>query len=302
MSTLNGVRVGFCLPQYGPMATERGGAARFAREAEALGASSLWVGDRLLAPVSPVRGYGGSDSMPPEFRVSTDPFALLAAAAASTQEALLGASVLNAPFYPPALLARSLATIDVISGGGRILAGLGSGWSYEEFEAVGVPLRQRGARLEECLDALEHLWGDNPVEHHGRHWHVAASQNDLRPTGTMPVYLGGYAEAALDRVARRADGWLPVAYVDRFDAEALAAQLSGLRAAVRAHGRDPDALDAVLRVNPAAGHTPVQIAAVVAAAQRQAGVDHAFVDLMYLVPDVDAALEYADQVLARVAG
>ena len=208
------MRIGFCLPQFGAMTGDVGAVVRFAREAEALGADSLWVGDRLLAPVRPAIGYGGTTSMPVQFRASLDPFAVLTAAAAVTERAQLGASVLNAPFYPPALLARSLTSIDVLSGG-RLIPGFGTGWSPEEFQATGVPMAERGERLNECLDVLEALWTQNPAEHQGKHWDIAATYADLKPVRRPrpPIYLGGYAPAALRRVARRADGWLPSARV-----------------------------------------------------------------------------------------
>ena len=93
------MRIGFTLPQFGELAHHPQHAARFARQAEALGADSLWVGDRLLAPVDPKVGYAGTDVIPPEFRSALDPFALLATAAAVTERVQLGTNVINAPWY-----------------------------------------------------------------------------------------------------------------------------------------------------------------------------------------------------------
>jgi alkanesulfonate monooxygenase SsuD/methylene tetrahydromethanopterin reductase-like flavin-dependent oxidoreductase (luciferase family) len=124
---------------------------RFACEAERLGAPSFWVSDRLLAPVEPTVGYGGTMEIPEAFHSILDPFAVMAVAAAATRTATIGTNVLNDPWYPPPLLARSLTTIDLISGG-RLVAGFGTGWPPEEYRAVGVPMNERGARLEECMD------------------------------------------------------------------------------------------------------------------------------------------------------
>jgi hypothetical protein len=111
------MRTGFALPQFGPSAAASpGGVARFAREAEALGAASLWAADRLLVPVRPSVGYGGTAAIPARFRSALDPFLVLATAAAVTTRPLLGFSVLNAPFYSPVLLARQLTTLDVPPG------------------------------------------------------------------------------------------------------------------------------------------------------------------------------------------
>jgi alkanesulfonate monooxygenase SsuD/methylene tetrahydromethanopterin reductase-like flavin-dependent oxidoreductase (luciferase family) len=186
------MRIGFTLPQMGALAHYPQQVTRFARQVEELGADSLWVGDRLLAPVHPTVGYGGGDNpIPRAFHSLLDPFVLLSIAAVSTERVQIGTNVLNAPWYPPAVLARSLTSIDLVSGG-RLVPGLGVGWSPEEYVAVGVPMAQRGARLDECLDALEAYWSDNPAEYHGTHWTIPATYADLKPVQhpRPPIYLG----------------------------------------------------------------------------------------------------------------
>jgi probable F420-dependent oxidoreductase len=294
--------LGFGLPQFGRLGTQPGAVTVFAREAEALGADSLWVGDRLMAPVNPAVGYAGTDTMPAEFRSPMDPFAVLAAAAAVTGRALLGTSVLNVPFYPPSTLARSLASVDVLSGG-RLIAGFGLGWSPEEFEALGVPMKQRGARLDECLDVLGSLWSQDIAEHHGEHWDIAAIHSGLKPVQQprLPVYLGGYTPAAMHRVALRADGWLPAVVVPgMFPADRIKAALAAVRADAERLGRDPGGIDAILRINGAPSATAAQLADAVAQASEQAGIGHSFVDLMYLAEDASQALDLAAEVISRV--
>lgn len=296
------MRLGFALPQFGAAADRPEEAARFAREAERMGAAGLWVGDRLLAPVNPSVGYGGTDTVPPQFRSALDPFALLTVAAGATERVLLGTSVLNAPWYPPALLARSLTAIDRISGG-RLLPGLGTGWSPEEYRAAGVPMGERGRRLDECLDALEELWSDGPAEYRGALWEVPESHVGLKPVQRPrpPIYLGAFAPAALRRVARRADGWLPAMVLPgRSDPGAvLAGPLAAIREEAARQGRDPAAVDVVLRVNPGPSVPVREIADAVLSAEREAGVEHAFVDLMYLTEETDRALELADLLLEK---
>ncbi|MET7936689.1 TIGR03619 family F420-dependent LLM class oxidoreductase [Streptomyces sp. NPDC005322] len=208
------MRIGFALPQFGELSHHPEDIARFARRAEELGADSLWVGDRLLTPVHPTVGYRGTNVIPPEFRSALDPFTVLATAAAATERVQLGTNVINAPWYPPAVLARSFTTIDRLSAG-RLLVGLGTGWSPEEYEAVNVPMAERGRRLDECIDVLTAWWTENPVEYRGEHWTVPAAHVDIKPASRPhpPIYLGGFAPVALRRVARRADGWLPSALV-----------------------------------------------------------------------------------------
>ncbi|WNE99041.1 TIGR03619 family F420-dependent LLM class oxidoreductase [Streptomyces luomodiensis] len=299
------MRIGFALPQFGPLAHQPEDIARFARQAEELGADSLWVGDRLLAPVDPSVGYGGTDAIPPEFRTALDPFTVLATAAAATERVRLGSDVINAPWYPPAVLARSLTTIDLLSGG-RLLVGLGTGWSPEEYEAVDIPMSERGRRLDECLDALHAWWTENPVEYRGDHWTVPASHIDLKPASRPhpPVYLAAFAPAAVRRVARRADGWLPVAVVPAKPGApdpiaALTEQLGGVRAAVEREGRDPAAFDVILRINPSADASVDDIVTTLVRAEREAGVQHAFVDPTYLAKNADQALDLVERVLER---
>jgi probable F420-dependent oxidoreductase len=299
------MRIGFTLPHMGNLAHFPREVARFARQAEQLGSDSLWVGDRLLAPVNPTVGYGGGNTIPRSFHALLDPFVVLSIAAASTERAQIGTNVLNAPWYPPAVLARSLTSIDLVSGG-RLVPGLGVGWSPEEYVATGVPMKQRGERLDECLDVLDAYWSDNPVEYHGRHWTVPATYVDLKPVQhpRPPIYLGGYSQAAMRRAARRADGWLPVVRPGssgtwEFSAASINGPVDVLRKMAEEHGRDPSQLGLILRVYPTAEGTVGQVIDAIAGAEHQTPVEHAFVDLMEIARDVDHALEIVSQILER---
>jgi probable F420-dependent oxidoreductase len=298
------MRIGFTLPQLGPIAHQSREISRFAAEAERLGAASFWVGDRLLAPADPTVGYGGAMEIPEAFHSILDPFAVMAVAAAATRTAAIGTNVLNAPWYAPALLARSLTTIDLISGG-RLVAGFGTGWSPEEYRAVGIPMSERGARLDECLDALNALWAGSPASHEGKYWSVPATHVKLRPAQAPrpPVYLGGYSQAALRRAARRADGWLPVAVPGRqaFAAAAITAPMRQVEAFAAEYGRDPGELDMILRVYPQGGATVDDTVEFLVRANREAGITHAFVELMNLAEEADQALETVDRVIRQCA-
>ncbi|HYZ52401.1 MAG TPA: TIGR03619 family F420-dependent LLM class oxidoreductase [Streptosporangiaceae bacterium] len=296
------MRVGFALPQFGGQARQADRVAWFAAEAERLGAQSFWAGDRLLAPVKPVIGYSGTSTMPAEFRSLLDPLAVLTLAAAATTSAQLGTSVLNLPWYPPIALARSLTTIDVASGG-RLIPGFGSGWSPDEYQAVRVPWRNRGAQLNESLDALEAIWSASPVGYHGAVWEMPDSYVDLKPVQRPrpPIYLGGVSEAALRRIGRRADGWLPAGRIpDAFEPELFLRQRELIRQAAEEAGRDITELPAVVRVNVRAGIQERQIADAMAKVARGTGLEHFFVDLMYLADDVEKALDIAARILSLV--
>jgi probable F420-dependent oxidoreductase len=204
--------LGFAVPQFGQSA--HGDLARFAAEAERLGADSLWVGDRLLSAVNPSVGYGGMDTIPEQFRTNLDPFIALTVAATVTSRVRLGSSVFVAPWYPPVQLARQLTSIDVISGG-RLVPGFGIGWSPEEYEAAGAPFSRRGAQMDEVLDTLDELWTTNPVSHDGARWSVPESWVDLKPVQRPrpPIYLGAFTPAGLRRIGQRADGWMAAVFV-----------------------------------------------------------------------------------------
>jgi probable F420-dependent oxidoreductase len=295
------MKIGFNLPQFGGHAHHPEGIALFAREAERMGADSLWVGDRLLAPLDPVVHYPGTVAFPQEFRAILDPFAVLAVAAVVTTRPLLGSSVLVAPWYAPALLARSLATIDQLSGG-RLIVGLGTGWSPEEYSAVGVPIRERGSRLDECLDTLAAYWGSNPVERKGTFWDTPASYVDIKPVQHPgpPIYLPAGTPTGISRVARRASGFIPAATPGSFDPTAVAASMSQVRDAATRAGRDPDELDIILRVNTMSGDSVDSIVDVLQRAHDVAAVDHAFVDLTYR--DRAKSVSHAVDLAGRVLG
>jgi len=293
------MRVGVALPQFGAAAQAAGDLAGFAAAAEELGAASLWVGDRLLAPVHPTVSYPGRDGIPEQFRAALDPFTVLAVAAVATRSATLGASVLVAPWYPPALLARQLTSLDVVSRG-RLLPGLGIGWSPEEYEAANSPWSRRGAALDEMLDALSALWSSDPVEHRGERWSVPEAHVSLKPVQHPhpALYLGGGSAAALRRIGRRADGWLPTVVVPhRVDPAALARQRGLIDAAAQEAGRDPARIGTVVRVNVAPGSTPDQVGDAV---RRLADTGHgeAFVDLLYVTDSHAEALRWTEALVA----
>lgn len=251
------MRIGIQSAQLGRLA-DPAAVRSVAEAAEQLGYSSLWVVDRLPVAVEPAEGYGGMEGMPipAEQRRTLDPLAVLAAAAALTHRVRLGTSVLVGPWYPPALLARSLTTLDVLSQG-RLEVGLGIGWSRHERRSLGLPEEGLGARLDALLDVLDAHWGDGPVAYDGPAGTMAPSHRDLAPVQVPrpPVLLAAYSPAGLDRVARRADGWNPAGLP--VDAVALMwAQVKDL--AVR-HGRDPEHLRLVVRANVELADAPLGV-------------------------------------------
>lgn len=216
-----------------------------ARRAEDLGYASAWVFQRLFYPVAPRNEYYGSPGAWPEaFRSALDPVVALAWAAAHTRTLRLGVSVLVMPFYQPLVLAKQLATLDVMASG-RLDVGVGIGWSVDEFEAAGVPADRRGARADEFLKVLAAAWGDDPVEFAGEFYRIPRAYVRPKPVQRPrpPLLVGGYSEAVLRRAATLADGYtggnIPLA-----DLEGVVARV---RSAARAAGRNPDGFPIVCR-------------------------------------------------------
>ena len=168
-------------------------ALRAAGHAEALGFDHVAVGNRLLDS-----GFG----------LDTDPLVLLSAVAGATTRLRLLTSVLVAPYYPALVLANQAATLDVVSGG-RLILGVGTGWNPDEFEAVGVPVRERGARIDDHLEAAKALWTRRPADFAGPFTTLRAAQLGVPPLtpGGPPVWVGGHSDAALRRALRFGDGW-----------------------------------------------------------------------------------------------
>jgi hypothetical protein len=135
--------------------------------------------------------------------------------------------------------------LDVVSGG-RLVAGLGLGWSPEEFASVGVPYERRGARAEEYLDCLQALWGPDPVAFDGEFYSIPRSSVLPKPVqpGGPPILLGGTVPRALARAGRHAAGWISSS---RADLERLGESIEAVRAGARDAGRDPASLRFVCR-------------------------------------------------------
>ena len=241
------MRFGLALPQFGAF-TEPRDALDVARAAEEMGYDSLWVGDRILVPAQPRDPYpGGDGSIPSQYHSFLDPLTLLTIAATVTHRVRLGSSTLNALWQPPVMLARTLSTLDQLSHG-RLDVGIGLGWSRDEYQAVGVPWKGRGARLEETLDIFDAVWTKDVVEHKGPLWTVPSATIGAKPyqRPSPPILLGGFTPATFERIGRRADGWLTAGV----PVPVLTRAWKAILVAAEAAGRDPASLRMITRINP----------------------------------------------------
>src|SRR5205809_931808 len=172
----------------------------YAERAEALGFESLWAWDHVILGVEPA------------FPI-LDAVGVLTAIAARTHRVKLGTGVLVLPLRNPTLAAKALATLDAISHG-RLILGVAAGWYAREFDAVGVPFKQRGRLFERNLEILTRLWTEDRVTLRVDEFNLREAV--MRPPTVQrprpPVLIGGYVDAVLRRVARMGDGWLTYFY------------------------------------------------------------------------------------------
>lgn len=301
------MELGCAVPVSGSWATTDA-IAEVAAWAEELGYRSLWSFQRLLAPID----AAGEHQLDPQYRSVHDPLGVLAYLAGTTRDVRLGVAVVNAPFYSPILLAKSLTTIDHLSGG-RLDAGLGLGWLQQEFEAAGAPYDHRGARLEDFVRCLHAIWTEGVVEYEGPYYRVPRARVDPKPLQRPhpPILFGARAPGALRRAGRMATGWVSAS---RADVATFADSIAVVKDAASRAGRDPGSLRFVCRAAvkvrdgeraPLTGSL-AEIAADLALLS-DSGMTEAFIDLNFdpLVasPDADpgAALQHARRVLEALA-
>ena len=200
----------------------------YAQRAEALGFESVWAWDHILLGVEP--------SFP-----ILDSVTMLGALAARTTRIKLGTGVLVLPLRNPVVAAKALGSLDVISGG-RLILGVAAGWYAREFDAVGVPFKQRGRQFERNLDILMRLWAEERVTLRVDEFNLREAVMVPRPAQRPrpPVLIGGYVDAVLRRVATMSDGWLTYFYTP----ESFTRNWEKVKVFAREAGRDPSTLTA----------------------------------------------------------
>lgn len=238
------MRVGISLPQLGPQASPEN-LVKVARRAEELGYDSVWVLERLLWPLAPREPYpaAADGRLPETYQTVLDPIETLTFVAAHTTKVQLGTSVLVLPYHSPIQLARRLASLDVLSNG-RVVVGVGAGWSRDEFEAAGTPFERRGARCDEFLRAMIELWTKDPVKFDGEFYHIPESMVGPKPVQKPhpPIYVAGFGQYTFDRAAKFGDGWNPAGIMSF---EALEGMINQFRQTTERAGRD--SMEVVLR-------------------------------------------------------
>jgi probable F420-dependent oxidoreductase len=204
------VRMGLFLPSVSPIATPEFLAA-YAAAAEDAGFDSLWIGEHVVFVDEYSSKYPYSDDgrlgIPADSGM-LELFSTLAFLASATERIRLGTAVCLVPQRNPVYTAKSVSTIDWLSGG-RLDFGIGIGWLREEFAALNEPFEKRAQRTREYLGVMRTLWRDDVSTYGGELYTLPACRMFPKPlqAGGPPIYLGGETDPALRRVAELGDGW-----------------------------------------------------------------------------------------------
>jgi probable F420-dependent oxidoreductase len=253
------VDVGLALPQYdfsipgeSPLLWET--LLGWAERAEALGLDSVWLSDHLFLDIS---RYGA----PPGDHGCFDALVALAAIARRTSRVRLGTLTLCVPLRPATVLAKSLATLDVVSGG-RLTVGLGAGWYEAELVAAGLSLERPGvrlARLAEAVQVVRGMFGGGPFSFDGTYEKAEQARCQPRPVQrpAPPVWVGGKGEKLVELAGRHADGW-NTAWI--WTPEDWAKRAALLDAACERAGRDPASVTRSVGLYALAGEDEADLA------------------------------------------
>jgi probable F420-dependent oxidoreductase len=287
------MRIGVVFPQ-----TEFGSDPRsirdFAQTAEALGYSHILAYDHVLGAnrerYDDLRGpYGHKDPF-------HEPFVLFSYMAAATREIEFVTGIIILPQRQTALVAKQAATLDVLSGG-RLRLGIGIGWNWVEYQALGQDFNSRGRRAEEQVELLRQLW-TRPLVNFSGAWDeiVDAGLNPLPLQQPIPIWFGGHADVVLQRTARMGDGWLP----NYRTASEARPHLDRLRALIEESGRSPEQVGIEPRVSYGNGAPDVWRREL--ASWQDAGATHLSLNTMYCgfetpARHIEAIRDYAGAIL-----
>jgi probable F420-dependent oxidoreductase len=248
-----------------------------ARQAEALGFDSLWLGEHPIMPVHSTSPFPGAPDgrIPDAYSWFVDPFVALARASGVTTTLKLGTGITLVPERHPLLLAKEIATLDYFSGG-RFLFGVGAGWHKEETEIMGGNFAHRWTQTREAIEAMKALWANEAAEYHGRYYDFPLVRSFPQPVQQPhpPIFLGGSAQQVFKRTVEYGNGWMPT----RSTPELIKQGRAVLNELAVEAGRDPKSIEVMAYIAPA-DRTKLQ-------ALAEAGADAA---VMLLAKESEAA-------------
>lgn len=273
----------------------REGLEELAKGAEAAGFESLWTVEHVVFPDGYESAYPYDKSGKMAMDASTplpDPLIWLTWVAAVTTRIHLGTGILILPQRNPVILAKELATIDVLSGG-RLELGVGVGWLEEEFRALGVPFDARGARTDESIEVMRALWDSNHASFDGRFNSFEGISVNPKPTnGRVPIHVGGHSRRAAERAGRLGDGFFP-------GKGNLSELIDIARQSAADAGRDPESLVITSGSAGVLGDDPIGAVEELAAQGVSRVVIPSFI---FLNDTTEAMREFGERVIATTAG
>jgi probable F420-dependent oxidoreductase len=222
-----------------------GAILKTAEEAERRGVSTLWVGEHvvLFDRQDSKYPYAASGEFPlPGDADWLDPFITLTFAAAVTKTIRLATGICLVPEHNPVVLAKEVASLDLLSNG-RFALGVGIGWSAEEFAALGIPFERRAQRTREYIEVMRRMWSDDATTFHGEFVNFDAAKSFPKPVrgAKLPIIFGGESAPALKRSADIGDGWFGF----NVGPDAAAPLVGKLRAMLKANGRDASEIEII---------------------------------------------------------
>ena len=231
------MKLGICIPNHWGVEDVRS-IFSLATRAEELGFDSIWVSEHVFNAGHVHQRLGG--------RPYYDPLAILSYVAAITTRIGLGTSVLVLPYHNPIRLAKTAATLDVMSGG-RLILGVGVGALEQELNALGARLAERGAIGDEAIAIMKELWTQEDPTYQGRYHSFSGMKFSPKPIQKphIPLLVGGNSPAAIRRAARHGNGWHPTA----LPPAELTRKIEYLREQAAATGRDPSEVPVSIRLD-----------------------------------------------------
>ena len=231
---------------------QSGDLAEVARRAEDLGFDSLWIPEHPVIPLERTTPFPGARDgvLPDHYNRWADPFIALTAVAMVTKRIKLGTGICLLPERDPLVTAKVIASLDLYSKG-RVILGVGAGWLKEETEVLGTRFGVRWKRMRETVEAMRVLWSQSSASYEGELVRFPAVRCEPKPVQQPgpPILLGAHGPKALERVVRTYDGWFPLVH----SPEAFQKDMITLRTLAKEAGRDPDALQVTIIVDPRDG-------------------------------------------------
>ena len=228
---------------YNPEFTTKEGLTRFCQVAEAAGFAGIGFTDHP-APTERWLKAGGHDAL--------DPFAALSFCAAVTDRMRLIPNILVLPYRNPFVVAKSVATIDALSGG-RFTLAVATGYMRGEYKALGVDFEERNARFDEAIEVIRGIWSEEDFGYEGSTFEAKGQTANPKPSPHPPIWIGGNSRMSRRRVARYGDGWSPFPAPRVLSNTAktppletvddLRGMLDELRGFMEDAGRDPKSID-----------------------------------------------------------